>query len=119
MSPINYHYDREADVLYISFGQSDHVFSVELSEHLLLRLDLGRESGATPRALGVTLLFPATLLKQGHNPLALQFDRLRHLPADTKSAILEALSCPPVSEILSTRLEFTSTAPALPELLAA
>src|SRR5262245_49632194 len=116
MSTINYHYDREADVLYISFGQSDHVFSVELSEHLLLRLDLGRENSGAARAIGITLLFPSTLLKQGHNPLALQFHRLRHLPADTKSAILEVLSSPPVSEVLSTRLEFTSAVPALPEL---
>ncbi len=119
MKPISHHYDREADVLYISFGKSDHVFTVELSEHLLLRLDLGKESGATPRAIGMTFLFPAALLKQGHNPLALQFDCFRHLPADTKSAILEVLSCPPVSEVLSAQLEFTATAPALPELLAA
>lgn len=119
MKAISHHYDREADVLYLSFGKSEHVFTVELSEHLLLRLDLGKESNTAPRAIGMTLLFPAALLKQGHNPLTLQFDRFRHLPAETKSAIIEVLAGPPVSEVLSAQLQFTAAAPALPQLLAA
>lgn len=119
MQPFHYSYDREADVLYISFGQSEHVFAAELSEHLILRLDLGKESNSRPHAIGMTVLFPAALLKQGHNPLVLQFERLRHLPAETKNAIWEILSSSPVSDVLSAQLQFTSPAPTLSELLAA
>lgn len=50
MQPFNYSYDREADVLYIPFGQSEHVFAAELSEHLILRLDLGKENNTRARA---------------------------------------------------------------------
>jgi uncharacterized protein YuzE len=114
-----YNYDREADVLYISFGRSDHVATVELSDHLLLRFDLGQRNGRQTRAIGITLLFPKTLLKQGHNPLQLQLDRIYRLPDETKSAVLDVLSKPPVSDILSAQLEFTPTVPPLPELLAA
>ena len=119
MNKTNYNYDREADVLYISFTHSQQVFTVELSDYLILRLDLGKENGGIPHAVGITILFPAELLKQGHNPLALQLDRLHRFSAEVKSAVLEVLSKPPVSEILAARLEFTSAAPRLPELLAA
>jgi len=119
MNKMKYDYDREADVLYISFGHSKHVATIELSDHLLLRLDLGQKNSGKAKAVGITLLFPETLLKQGHNALQLQLDRIHRLPDETKSAVLDVLSKPPVSDILSAKLEFTPTVPSLPELLAA
>lgn len=119
MENINYNYDREADVLYISFGRSEQVVTVELSDHLIMRLDLGKATGIPSRAIGMTLLFRAALLQKGHNPLALELTRLQHLSSEIKGAIVEVLSKPPVSELLSARLEFTSGVPPLPELLAA
>lgn len=104
MAKINYHYDAEGDVLYISFGQSKHVKTVELSEHLLLRLDTGQDSADSPLAIGLTLLFPATLLKLGHRPMQLDLKRLRHLPASLQLATLQVLTTPPLSELIRAEL---------------
>jgi uncharacterized protein YuzE len=49
-------YDRDADVLYISFGHSEHVTGVELADNVLLRLDTGKTTGETPRAIGLTII---------------------------------------------------------------
>jgi Protein of unknown function (DUF2283) len=119
MNEIKYNYDREADVLYIFFAHSEHVVSVELSDSLILRLALGKNNGGGPCAVGITVLFPAKLLELGHSPLLLQIERLRKLPTEIQSAVLEVLSKPPVSEVLSAQLTFTSAAPQFPELLAA
>jgi len=54
MTKINY--DREADVLYISFGHSEHVTGVELADNILLRLDSGKATGEPPRAIGLTFI---------------------------------------------------------------
>jgi len=43
MAEINY--DRDADVLYVSFGQREHVTGVELADNILLRLDTSRVIG--------------------------------------------------------------------------
>ncbi|NUO80166.1 DUF2283 domain-containing protein [candidate division KSB1 bacterium] len=119
MAKTNYHYDREADVLYISFGSSEHTITVELSENLIFRLDLGKENGGHPTAIGMTVLFPSQLLRLGHSPLRLELDRLRRQSPEIQSAVLETLSQPPVSEVLLAELAFTAPAPPLPELLAA
>jgi len=36
MGEIKVDYDEEADVLYVSFGRSEHVTSVELADNILL-----------------------------------------------------------------------------------
>jgi len=118
MNEIKYNYDREADVLYIAFAQSAHVISVELSDNLILRLDLGKGNGSGPCAIGMTILFPAKLLELGHSPLALQIERLRKQSIEVQSAVWEVLSKPPVSEVLSAQLTFTPAVPNLPELIA-
>jgi hypothetical protein len=46
MNKIKYDYDREADVLYISFARSEHVITVELSESLVLSAPLILTSAA-------------------------------------------------------------------------
>ena len=38
MSDIKINYDRDADVLYVSFGRSQHVIGIELTDNVLLRL---------------------------------------------------------------------------------
>ena len=46
MAKINY--DKDADVLYVSFDQSEHVTGVDLAENILLRLDTGKVTGELP-----------------------------------------------------------------------
>ena len=56
MNEIRYNYDREADVLYVSFGCSEYVTGVELADNILLRLDTGTATGEPPRAVGLTFI---------------------------------------------------------------
>ena len=119
MSKMKYNYDREGDVLYISFGRSEHIVGVELGDHLLLRLDMGKKGAArSPRAVGLTILFPAQLLALGHAP-AFTLEQLERLPANLRTAVLEVLSKPPVSELLSVQLTFAPEDLGIPELVAA
>jgi hypothetical protein len=56
MSDIKYNHDREADVLYVSFGRSEQVTGVELVENILLRLDTGKATEEPPRAVGLAVV---------------------------------------------------------------
>jgi uncharacterized protein YuzE len=44
-------YDEEGDVLYVSFGKSEHITGIELADNILLRLDTGKATGTTPKAV--------------------------------------------------------------------
>ena len=118
MRKAKYNYDQEGDILYISFGRSEHIVGVELGDHLLLRLDTGKETTSAPRAVGLTVLFPAQLMALGHTP-TFTLERLERLPADVRAAVLEVLSKPPVSELLSMRLTLIPEELPLPELVPA
>ena len=54
MAKINY--DEEADVLHVSFDQSEHVACVELAAIILLRLDTGKATGDLPRTIDLTFV---------------------------------------------------------------
>ena len=118
MSDTKYNYDREGDILYISFGQSEHTVGVELGDHLLLRLDTGKDTACSPRAVGLTILFPAQLLELGHTP-TFTLQQLEQLSAGLRATVLEILSKPPVSELLSLRLTLASEELRMAELVAA
>jgi hypothetical protein len=67
MTKINY--DREADVLYVSFGHSEHVTGVELADNILLRLDTGKTTEEPPRAIGLTFISFSRMMayhQEGH-----------------------------------------------------
>ena len=73
-------YDEETDVLYVSFGQSEHVTGVELADNILLRLDTGRVTGDQPRAIGLTFVnFSRMMAYHQDRPLAISLDQLRDL----------------------------------------
>jgi len=56
MHEIKTNYDEEADVLYVSFGRSEHVTGVELTDNILLRLDTGKATGEPARAVELTFI---------------------------------------------------------------
>ena len=116
MSETKYNYDQEGDILYISFGRSEHVVGVELGDHLLLRLDTGNGTARSPRAVGLTVLFPAQLLALGHVP-TFTLEQLQRLPADLCAAVLEVLTKPPVSELLSVQMTLAPEELQMPELV--
>jgi hypothetical protein len=94
MTKINY--DRKADVLYVSFGHSEHVTGVELADNILLRLDTGKTTGEPPRAIGLTFIsFSRMMAYHQDKPLAISLDRLRDLPDDLWQAVMGVVMTAP------------------------
>lgn len=118
MTKINY--DKEADVLYVSFGHSEHVTGVELADNILLRLDTGKATGEPPRAIGLTFVsFSRMMAHYLDKPLTISLDRLRNLPNDLWQAVMDVVTTPPVSDVLTVGLSVVPQAPPLPVLVPA
>ena len=113
MTKINY--DREADVLYVSFGHSKHVTGVELADNILLRLDSGKMAGEPPRAIGLTFIsFAHMMAHHRDKPLKISLDRLRNLPDDLWQAVMDVVTTSPVSDVLAVGLSVAPQVPPLP-----
>ena len=113
MTKINY--DREADVLYVSFGHSEHVTGVELADNILLRLDTGKMTGEPPRAIGLTFIsFSRMMAYHQDRPLTISSDRLRDLPDDLWQAVMGVVMTAPVSDVLAVGLSVAPQVPPLP-----
>ena len=109
-----YNYDEEADVLYVSFGQSEHVTGIELAPNVLLRLDTGKASQQTPRPIGLTLISYSRLRERLHGQaLSVSLDELRNLPGDVWQAVVAVVTTPPVSEILGVAFTISLPNPAV------
>jgi uncharacterized protein YuzE len=115
MEDIKVNYDADADVLYVSFGRSDHVTGIELADNILLRLD----TSDSPRAVGLTFIsFAAMMAHHEDKPLSISLTNLRHLPDELWRAVLTIITSPPVSDFLAIGLSLSPQVPPLPELTA-
>ena len=113
-------YDREADVLYISFGQSQNVTGVELAGNVLLRLDVGKAPNQPPKAVGLTFISFEKMMKAHHDsPVIVSLANLRQLPEELWQAVLTVVTTAPVSDYLAVNLLLSPQTPPLPELQAA
>ena len=113
MAKINY--DKDADVLYVSFGQSEHVTGVELANNILLRLDTGKATGDLPRAIGLTFVsFSHMMAHHQDKPLTISLDQLRDLPGDLWQAVIDVVTTSPVSDVLEVGLSVAPHVPPLP-----
>lgn len=111
------YYDEEADVLYVSFGRSEHVTGVELANNILLRLDTGQVAGTPPKAVGLTFIsFAHMMAHYQDKPLNVPLTNLRNLPEDLWQAVLAVTTTPPVSDFLMVGLSLSPRVPPLPEL---
>ncbi|MCB9155498.1 MAG: DUF2283 domain-containing protein [Caldilineaceae bacterium] len=111
-------YDREADVLYVSLGQSQNVTGVELADNVLLRLDVGQAPNQPPKAVGLTFISFAKMMKAHQDsPVIVSLANLRQLPAELWQAVLTVVTMAPVSDYLAVNLSLSPQAPPLPELL--
>jgi len=120
MNETKLNYDEEADVLYVSFGRSEHVTGVELADNILLRLDTGKATGTAPRAVGLTFISFARLMAHYRDrPLSVSLANLRNLPEDLWQAVLAVSTTSPVSDFLDVGLAMSPQVPPLPELVAA
>lgn len=120
MDEIKTSYDEEADVLYVSFGKSEHITGVELADNILLRLDTGKITGAPPRAVGLTFISFARMMDHYRTtPLRVPLANLRNLPEDLWQAVLTVLTTPPVNDFLNVGLSLSPQVPPLPVQVAA
>jgi hypothetical protein len=122
MNETKINYDKEADVLYVSFGRSEHVTGVELADNILLRLDTGKATGTAPRAIGLTFISFARLMAHYlDRPLSVPLANLRNLPEDLWQAVFAVITTPPISDsdFLGIGLALSPQVPPLPERVAA
>jgi len=90
-------YDEASDTLYVSFAPGEHATGIELSDHLLLRIN--KEEA---RAVGLTI-FEYSLVAQPTEvgPRSFPLNGLAELSAEVRELTLDILQRPPVSNFLS------------------
>ncbi len=92
-----YSYDKEADVLYISFSPGEKpTAAVELNDHILLRFNR-----AEKRAVGLTLLDFSVLVQLTQlGPRSFPLTGLKDLEPEWQETVIEIITAPPVNQIL-------------------
>ena len=106
-----YSYDKEADVLYISFSPGETpTAAVELNENILLRFN--REE---KRAIGLTLMDFSVLVQLTKlGPRSFPLTGLKELEPEWQEYVIEIITAPPVNQILKVSSYMTSSADAMP-----
>jgi len=92
-----YSYDKDVDVLYISFSPGEKATTaVELNDNILLRLNR-RER----RAVGLTLMdFSVLIQLTDLGPRTFPLTGLSDLEEEWREMVIEMITSPPVNEIL-------------------
>ena len=90
-------YDKEADVLYISFSPGEKATTaVELNDNILLRFNR-----AEKRAIGLTLMdFSVLVQLTDLGPRSFPLTGLNELEPEWQEAVIEIITKPPVNQIL-------------------
>lgn len=93
----SYDYDKEADVLYISFSPGEKpTAAVELNENILLRFNRVEK-----RAVGLTLMdFSVLVQLTKFGPRSFPLTGLRDLEPDWQETVIEIITTMPVNQIL-------------------
>jgi uncharacterized protein YuzE len=97
MTEVQIRYDEPSDTLYISFAPGEAATGLELSDHILLRVDKRTRS-----AIGITL-FDFSLLAQQTDlgPRSFPLSGLAKLSPELRELAVTLLQREPVSEYLS------------------
>lgn len=90
-------YDKEADVLYISFSPGEKATTaVELTDNILLRMN--RAEG---RAIGLTLMDFSVLVEITNlGPRSFPLTGLKELESEWQDMVIDIITSPPVNKIL-------------------
>jgi uncharacterized protein YuzE len=106
-------YDEVSDTLYISFVPVEAATGIELTDHILLRVNK-RER----RAIGLTL-FDYSLIAQTTEigPRSFPLTALDQLSPELRTMVLDMLLHPPVRDILSLSAYTPSPGEAIPIML--
>ena len=106
-----YSYDKEVDVLYISFASGEiPTAAVELHDNILLRFNL-----AEKRAVGLTLMDFSVLVQMTQlGPRSFPLSGLQDLEPEWQETVIEIIMKPPVNHILHVSSYTPSMAEAIP-----
>ncbi|MBI1877465.1 MAG: DUF2283 domain-containing protein [Chloroflexi bacterium] len=89
-------YDETEDILEVFFGENEPATGVELTDHILLRLNQ-----TTGRAVSLTLLHFSILAERTeYGPRSYPLNNLKELPEALRELVVRALTTPPVDEFL-------------------
>lgn len=93
----HYSYDKEVDILYISFSPGEKAATaVELNDNILLRFNK-----AEKRAIGLTLMDFSVLVQLTNlGPRSFPLTGLQDLEPEWQEIVLEIIRKPPVNQIL-------------------
>ena len=93
-----YNYDKEVDVLYISFSPGEKATTaVELNDNILLRLNHDEK-----QAIGLTLMDFSVLVQLTNlGPRSFPLSGLNELESEWQDTIIEIITKPPVNQILN------------------
>jgi len=106
-----YSYDKEADVLYISFAPGEQpTAAVELNDNILLRFNLTEKY-----AVGLTLMDFSVLVQMTQlGPRSFPLSGLQDLEPEWQETVIDIITKPPVSQILHVSSYTPSMAEAIP-----
>ena len=106
-----YSYDKEADVLYISFSPGEKATAaVELNENILLRFNR-----AEKRAVGLTLMDFSVLVQLTKlGPRSFPLSGLEELEPEWQETVIDIITRPPVNQILKVSSYTPSPAETVP-----
>lgn len=109
--PPTYSYDKDADVLYISFSPGEKATTaVELNDNILLRFNR-----AEKRAIGLTLMDFSVLIQLTKlGPRSFPLTGLNDLEPEWQETVIEILTSPPVNQILKVSTYTPSLSEAVP-----
>ena len=110
MSEPVFTYDEASDTLYISFAPGETATGIELTDHILLRVNKSER-----RAIGITLLDYSILAQTTDiGPRSFPLTGLDELSDDLREMVLDILLHPPVHNILSLLAYTPSLAETIP-----
>jgi len=89
-------YDENEDMLDIFFGENESATGIELTDHILLRLNQ-----TTGRAVSLTLLHFSILAERTeYGPRSYPLDKLEELPENLREDVVRAITTMPVNRFL-------------------
>ena len=95
-TPIRLMYDQEADILEIFFGANEPATGIDLTDHIVLRLNQ-----ETRRAVSLLLIdFSILTEKTEYGPCSYPLDHLNELPVSLREIVLQLVTSAPVNQFL-------------------
>ncbi len=95
-TPVRLAYDQEGDILDIFFGANEPATGVDLTDHIILRLNQ-----QTKRAISLMLIdFSILTERTEYGPHSYPLDKLHDLPDDLRELALQLVTSMPVSQFI-------------------